>query len=99
MYNVSDLSSFFCNVIHITDLINFRPEQFDVMREVIYSEVATLISQNEQRPTFLLELFRELQLLSNDYLRGRALEAIRDILNRYLTDDTEAPYNTDQEVK
>lgn len=51
---------------------------------MIYSEVATLISQNEQRPHFLLELFRELQLLTSEHLRTRALQAIRNVLNRYL---------------
>lgn len=64
-------------------------EPFDGLRESIYSEVATLISQNEQRPHYLLELFRELQLLSSDHLRNRAFRAIRDILNRYLVEENE----------
>lgn len=67
--------------------IFFSGDQFDALREMIYSEVATLISQNEQRPHFLLELFRELQLLSSDHLRTRALQAIRNVLNRYLIDE------------
>lgn len=46
---------------------------FEALRETIYSEVATLISQNESRPHFLIELFHELQLLNTDYLRQRAL--------------------------
>lgn len=65
---------------------------------MIYSEVATLISQNEQRPHYLLELFRELQLLSSDHLRTKALHAIREVLNRFLTDDTDGN-ETEFEVK
>ena len=34
------------------------------------------------------EIFRELQLLNSDYLRQRALYAIQDLVNKYLTDDT-----------
>lgn len=56
---------------------------FDAMRETIYAEVATLISQNETSPHFLIELFRQLQLLSTDFLRQRALYAIQEIVARY----------------
>jgi len=50
---------------------------FEALRETIYSEVATLISQNESRPHFLIELFHELQLLNTDYLRQRALYSLQ----------------------
>uniref|UniRef100_A0A914VVI9 Pericentriolar material 1 protein C-terminal domain-containing protein n=1 Tax=Plectus sambesii TaxID=2011161 RepID=A0A914VVI9_9BILA len=73
-----------------------KNEDFDQLRENIYSEVAMLISQNEQQPQFLIELFRELQLLSSDYLRDRALDAVRDLLTRFLmapTTDTETDEN------
>ena len=60
---------------------------FEALRETIYSEVATLISQNENRPHFLIELFRELQLLSSDYLRQRALYSIQDLVTKYLTEE------------
>lgn len=50
---------------------------FEALRETIYSEVATLISQNESRPHFLIELFHELQLLNTDYLRQRALFSLQ----------------------
>lgn len=50
---------------------------FEALRETIYSEVATLISQNESRPHFLIELFHELQLLNSDYLRQRALFSLQ----------------------
>lgn len=59
---------------------------FEALREGIYSEVATLISQNENRPHFLIELFRELQKLNTDYLRQRALYAIRDVGSKYLNE-------------
>lgn len=63
---------------------------FETLRESIYSEVATLISQNENRPHFLIELFRELQGLSSDYLRQRVLYSIRDIVNKQLTEQASA---------
>ncbi|KAM8879224.1 pericentriolar material 1 protein isoform 2-T8 [Spinachia spinachia] len=59
---------------------------FEALRETIYSEVATLISQNESRPHFLIELFHELQLLDTDYLRQRALYSLQDIVTRHLTE-------------
>ncbi|KAJ8000864.1 hypothetical protein DPEC_G00184810 [Dallia pectoralis] len=63
---------------------------FEALRETIYSEVATLISQNESRPHFLIELFHELQLLNTDYLRQRALYSLQDIVTRHLTEKKEA---------
>ncbi|NXM58712.1 PCM1 protein, partial [Illadopsis cleaveri] len=62
---------------------------FEALRDTIYSEVATLISQNESRPHFLIELFHELQLLSTDYLRQRALYALQDIVTRHLSEKNE----------
>ncbi|XP_071504196.1 pericentriolar material 1 protein-like [Diadema antillarum] len=64
---------------------------FEALRESIYSEVASLISQNESRPHFLIELFRELQMLNSDYLRQRALYALQDLVSKYLTDDNTNP--------
>ncbi|KAH3829898.1 pericentriolar material 1 protein-like isoform X2 [Dreissena polymorpha] len=61
---------------------------FETLRETIYSEVATLISQNENRPHYLIELFRELQLLTTDYLRQRVLYDIKDVVSKYLVEDT-----------
>ena len=42
---------------------------------------------NESRPHYLVELFRELQLLSSDYLRQRALYSLQELVTRYLTED------------
>ena len=56
---------------------------FEALRETVYAEVATLISQNEACPHYLIELFRQLQMLSTDFLRQRGLFAIQDIVARY----------------
>uniref|UniRef100_A0A3Q1ICI7 Pericentriolar material 1 protein C-terminal domain-containing protein n=1 Tax=Anabas testudineus TaxID=64144 RepID=A0A3Q1ICI7_ANATE len=63
---------------------------FEALRETIYSEVATLISQNESRPHFLIELFHELQLLNTDYLRQRALYSLQDIVTKHLAEKSAA---------
>ncbi|KAM9194327.1 pericentriolar material 1 protein isoform 5-T7 [Dugong dugon] len=62
---------------------------FEALRDTIYSEVATLISQNESRPHFLIELFHELQLLNTDYLRQRALYVLQDIVSRHVSESRE----------
>ncbi|KAJ8281258.1 hypothetical protein GJAV_G00065460 [Gymnothorax javanicus] len=63
---------------------------FEALRETIYAEVASLISQNESRPHFLIELFHELQLLNTDYLRQRALYSLQDVVTRHLNDRDES---------
>ena len=60
---------------------------FDALRDTIYSEVATLIANNEARPHFLVELFRELQMLTTDYLRQRALYNLQELVTRFLTEE------------
>ncbi|KAM9330413.1 pericentriolar material 1 protein [Gastrophryne carolinensis] len=62
---------------------------FEALRDTIYTEVAALISQNESRPHFLIELFHELQLLSTDFLRQKALFALQDIVTRRLTENAD----------
>lgn len=57
---------------------------FDELKENVYQEVSALIAANETRPHFLIQLFRELQLISSDPLRQRALQSIQDLYNRYL---------------
>ncbi|XP_061706728.1 uncharacterized protein LOC133517428 [Cydia pomonella] len=56
---------------------------FDLLRENVYSEVTTLIGVNESHPDFLIQLFKELQLISSDPLRQRVLQSIRGVLSRY----------------
>ncbi|KPJ01957.1 Pericentriolar material 1 protein [Papilio xuthus] len=56
---------------------------FDLLRENVYSEVTTLIGVNESHPDFLIQLFRELQLISSDPLRQKVLQSIRNVLAQY----------------
>lgn len=58
---------------------------FDLLRENVYSEVSALISANESRPHFLIQLFRDLQQISSDALRQRTLESIQEVVTRYLS--------------
>ena len=51
-----------CRAAESLDTVSWS--MFESLRERIYSEVASLISQNEVRPHYLVELFRRLQLLS-----------------------------------
>uniref|UniRef100_A0A6I8T1H3 Pericentriolar material 1 n=1 Tax=Xenopus tropicalis TaxID=8364 RepID=A0A6I8T1H3_XENTR len=67
---------------------------FETLRDTIYSEVATLISQNESRPHFLIELFHELQLLNTDHLRQKALFALQDIVTRRITESNVKKHET-----
>ena len=53
---------------------------FDTLRDTIYTEVASLISQNESRPHFLLELFRDIRQVDSDLMRQRTLYALQDLL-------------------
>ena len=41
-----------------------------------------------------VELFRELQMLSTDYLRQRALYTLQDLVTRYLTEETVTEVNS-----
>lgn len=59
---------------------------FEALRDTIYTEAAVLISKNESRPHFLIELFKELQKLTNDYLRQHCLYQIQDVIQKYITD-------------
>ncbi|RNA20249.1 pericentriolar material 1 [Brachionus plicatilis] len=60
----------------------YKSLTFDKMREQIYSEVAALISQNESRPFYLLNLFKELQFIKDKNARDQALKSIFNISNR-----------------
>ena len=46
---------------------------FDQVRDEIYSEAASLVSQNECHPYYLMELLRVAKLLNTDYLDRRRL--------------------------
>lgn len=53
-----------------------------MLRENIYKEVTLLISANENRPHFLIQLFRDLQLISSDPLRRSALQSIQTLITQ-----------------
>jgi pericentriolar material 1 protein len=57
---------------------------FEALSDAVYSEVAVLISANENRPHFLIQLFRDLQMISSDPLRQRTLQSIQEVVSRYL---------------
>lgn len=57
---------------------------FEALKENVYTEVTNLISANESRPHFLIQLFRELQLISSDPLRQRTIQSIQELYNRYV---------------
>jgi hypothetical protein len=61
---------------------------FEALSESVYSEVAALISANENRPHFLIQLFRDLQMISSDPLRQRTLQSIQEVVSRYLASTT-----------
>ncbi|XP_031338987.1 pericentriolar material 1 protein isoform X4 [Photinus pyralis] len=65
-------------------LPNFRSKLFEELRENVYKEVANLISANESRPHFLIQLFRDLQQVNSDALRGRTLQSIQTLLTNAL---------------
>lgn len=57
---------------------------FEALKENVYLEVSALISANESRPHFLINLFRELQLIStSDPLRNRLMQAFHELYNRH----------------
>ena len=60
---------------------------FDQVRVQIYSEVDTLVSENESRPNYLMELLRAVQLLNTDYLRQTGLNSLKRVINNYLNPD------------
>lgn len=54
----------------------------------MYRAVSQLIAANEDRPEFLISLFRELQMLSrNDPLRARLMQAFEELERRQAIDD------------
>jgi hypothetical protein len=61
-----------------------RNALFEALSESVYSEVAALISSNENRPHFLIQLFRDLQMISSDPLRQRTLQSIQEVVSQYL---------------
>lgn len=65
-------------------LLVFRSKLFDELRENVYKEVVSLISANESRPHFLIQLFRDLQMIGSDALRLKILQSIQMIATHSL---------------
>ncbi|XP_044255620.1 pericentriolar material 1 protein-like isoform X2 [Tribolium madens] len=61
-----------------------KSKLFEELRENVYKEVVTLISANETRPHFLIQLFRDLQMISSDPLRLKILQSIQTIITHNL---------------
>lgn len=57
---------------------------FDDLKENVYLEVSALIAANESRPQFLINLFRDLQLISSsDPLRKRLMQAFQEVYTQH----------------
>lgn len=59
--------------------------RFEEIRDSIYSEVAAVIAQNEERPHYLIELFHMLQSIDTDFMRQRVLYSLRELTSQFLT--------------
>ncbi|VEN36661.1 unnamed protein product [Callosobruchus maculatus] len=59
---------------------SFKGKLFEELRENVYKEVASLISANETRPHFLIQLFRDLKMIGNDNLRLKILQSIQTVI-------------------
>lgn len=62
-----------------------KSKLFDELRENVYKEVASLISANQGRPHFLIQLFRDLQMVSSDPMRRRTLQSIQSLISHSLS--------------
>nr|XP_022914497.1 uncharacterized protein LOC111424984 isoform X1 [Onthophagus taurus] len=67
-----------------------KSKLFEELRENVYKEVASLISANQGRPHFLLQLFRDLQLISSDPLRRQTLQSIQSLVSNSLVTSNSA---------
>lgn len=70
--------------VECVSVCSVRNALFEALSDSVYSEVAALISANENRPHFLIQLFRDLQMISSDPLRQRTLQSIQEVVSRYL---------------
>lgn len=58
---------------------------FESLKENVFMEVSALIESNDLRPYFLIQLFRDLQLMSSsDPMRQQTLQSIHNLYNRYV---------------
>lgn len=74
---------------------------FEALKENVRCEVSNLIETNDLRPYFLIQLFRDLQLMSSsDSTRHQTLQSIQNMYNRYVesTIQEEAMFGGGQRV-
>lgn len=58
---------------------------FEALKENVRCEVSNLIETNDLRPYFLIQLFRDLQMMSSsDPTRHQTLQSIQNMYNRYV---------------
>lgn len=75
------------------------PKLFDDLKENVYLEVSALIAANESRPHFLINLFRELQLISSsDPLRKRLMQAFQEVYMQHCESNASANILPDMQV-
>lgn len=75
---------------------------FEALKENVRCEVSNLIETNDLRPYFLIQLFRDLQLMSSsDSTRHQTLQSIQNMYNRYVesTIQEEAMFGGGQRVE
>lgn len=72
---------------------NQRTKLFEELKENVYKEVASLISANEARPHFLIQLFRDLQHISSDPLRLKTLQSIQVVISQSINASQRANQN------
>lgn len=65
--------------------VQSKSKLFDELRENVYKEVASLISANQRRPHFLIQLFRDLQMISSDPMRRKTLQSIQSLISNSLS--------------
>lgn len=71
------------------DNVQSKSKLFDELRENVYREVACLISANQGRPHFLIQLFRDLQMVSSDPMRRKTLQSIQSLISHSLLSSTQ----------
>lgn len=75
------------------------PKLFDDLKENVYLEVSALIAANESRPHFLINLFRELQLISSsDPLRKRLMQAFQEVYMQHCESNATSNILPDMQV-
>ena len=76
-----------------------RNALFEALSDSVYSEVAALISANENRPHFLIQLFCGLQMISSDPLRQRTLQSIQEVVSTYTTTAVESHHQPQDDLQ